>query len=132
MLIARNGAVTDHFNAYESHVYQYKLKIGVGTGDAEPAEPRGEIALEAYPNPSSGRTAVRFDLPAESSMLINVYDAGGRRVATAGRGTWAAGRGEVVWSGRDDHGRPVAPGVYFVRASTSDGRSASARVMIAR
>jgi hypothetical protein len=130
VILAKAGTVTDHFNAYESHVYQYKLKLGVGVGDA--AASPGELTLDAHPNPSTGRTTIRFDLPVESTVLVNVYDAGGRRVATLGRGTWAAGGGEVVWSGRDDAGAKVAPGVYFVRARVADGRSATSRVMITR
>jgi hypothetical protein len=130
VILAKAGAVTDHFEAYESHLYQYKLKLGVGGGEA--AASPGELALETYPNPSTGRTTVRFDLPVASTVLVSVYDAGGRRIATLGRGNWAAGSGEVVWNGRDDAGRQVAPGVYFVRARSTDGQSASSRVMITR
>jgi hypothetical protein len=130
VILAKAGTVTDHFNAYESHVYQYNLKLGVGGGEA--AVSPGELTLDAHPNPSTGRTTIRFDLPVESTVLVSVYDAGGRRVATLGRGTWAAGGGEVVWSGRDDAGAKVAPGVYFVRARVADGRSATSRVMITR
>ncbi|MGQ0720314.1 MAG: FlgD immunoglobulin-like domain containing protein [Candidatus Eiseniibacteriota bacterium] len=130
VILAKGGTVTDRFDGYESHVYQYKLKLSVGGG--ETLAPPREFALETYPNPSAGRTTIRFGLPEESTVLVSVYDAGGRRVATLGRGNWSVGGGEVVWSGRDDAGRQVAPGVYFVRARSTDGHSASARVMITR
>jgi hypothetical protein len=48
---------------------------------------------------------------------VTVHDLAGRRVRDLGRvgddGT-ETGR-EVVWDGRDDAGRRVAAGVYFVR-----------------
>jgi hypothetical protein len=129
---SRSGTLTDHFSGYESHVYQYKLPAEVVTGAGEALTAGGKLAVRAFPNPSLGRTRIGFDLPAEASVLLGVYDAAGRRIATVGRGTWAAGGGEMVWNGRDDSGQPVAPGVYFVRARTSDGESASTRIVIAR
>ena len=73
-------------------------------------------------------TTIRFTLPKEAATAFTVYDAAGRRVASLGRGTWEAGESRIVWSGRDTEGRRVAPGVYFVRGTTSDGDHATARV----
>jgi len=39
--------------------------------------------------------------------------------------------GQVFWSGFDDHGSVVKPGIYFVRV-TSGGHSATARVAVVR
>jgi len=49
---------------------------------------------------------------------VGVFNVLGRRVrelpVTAGR----PGAGRVLWDGSDGDGRPVAPGVYFVRLRT--------------
>ena len=42
-----------------------------------------------------------------------------------------AGNGAVVWDGRDDEGRLVSPGIYFVRAEAG-GRAVVARVVLLR
>lgn len=64
----------------------------------------------AYPNPTGGSvqlSGVRGD------AYCDVFDAGGRRV-----GRFSGGR----WDGRDDGGRPVTPGVYYIRpAAPSTG-----------
>jgi hypothetical protein len=135
-LAAQQGSLVDSFAAYESHVYQYQANRTLedveplAAGDVTAAPER--FGLTAFPNPSSGRTVLRFELPRDAGVLLSVYDAAGRRVAVPGRGTWAAGTGEVTWNGRDTSGHPVAPGVYFVRARASTGETASARVLIRR
>ncbi|MBZ0266655.1 T9SS type A sorting domain-containing protein [bacterium] len=134
----QNEAITDTFDGYEAHIYRYNLLrdggtvIGGGVVDApdELAIAPERFAMEAFPNPTAGRTTIRFTLPTPSAALFTVYDAAGRRVAVAGRGAYEAGEASIVWSGRDLDGEPVAPGVYFVRGATSDGNTATARVLV--
>jgi hypothetical protein len=52
-------------------------------------------------------------------MSVEVLDLAGRRVETL---ILPAGSRQVVWDGRDEHGRPCAPGVYFVRPAGGGGR----------
>ena len=135
-LVAADGWIVDHFDGYEAHVYQYQ-----GTRFAEQQGPTSSPAsdvsapafrIRAYPSPSRGRTTVDFDLPRDAAVTITVHDAAGRRVGTVGAGNYQAGRGKLTWSGRDVAGRPVAPGVYFLRGRTSRGESATSRVLIQR
>jgi len=132
------GRITDDFADYEAHFYA----IGFSVGGEERREPAvdapaqpptaGPFRARAYPNPSGGPTVVEFDLPQAASVIFTVYDAAGRRVALAGRGSFEAGAGSVVWNGRNFAGDPVSPGVYFVRGKSSAGETATARVLIAR
>lgn len=123
-LLAKGGQITDTFNGYEAHVYEYS--VAPGNGPEEIALARFRVSTS--PNPSAGATTIRFTLPKEAATSFTVYDTAGRRVASLGRGTWEAGESRIVWSGRDSAGRRVAPGVYFVRGTTSDGERATARV----
>ena len=68
-----------------------------------------------YPNPSGPGQTVRIPvvLPnAGVSAMVDVVDAGGRRVRRIDLAGLAPGRQEVVWDGRNDFGRETAPGVY--------------------
>lgn len=133
-LDATGSVITDTFDAYEAHVYRYRLLHGVPFPDApDVASPSSErFTAEAFPNPSDGRATVRFRLPRAASALFTVYDASGRQVAVIGRGSFRAGVVDRTWNGRDLTGRPVAPGTYFVRGRTSDGAVATTRVVIRR
>ena len=54
-------------------------------------------------------------------MRLSLYDISGRRVRTLLEGLAGEGAHELVWSGRDDAGRSVAAGVYWVRLETEEG-----------
>jgi serine protease AprX len=85
--------------------------------------------------PDRGDLRIRFGLSAEvaaRSVRVRAHDAAGRAVRTLWSGTVASGSSsEVTWNGRDDDGRSLAPGVYWV-AVAGDGDLASARVVLLR
>jgi photosystem II stability/assembly factor-like uncharacterized protein len=78
--------------------------------------------LPVSPNPSRGSTTVRFSLPRNARVSLEIYDVGGRRVADLGDGPRVSGVHEIVWDGRDERGARVAAGTYFVRLA-GDGVS---------
>jgi len=52
---------------------------------------------------------------------LTIYDVTGRRVKTMHSGHLESGPHSLVWQGRDDGGRAVASGVYYLRMDTVDG-----------
>ena len=82
-------------------------------------ELRGAPSWTPLPNPARATTGLSYvyevATPGEP-VLLELFDAAGRRVATLVRGTPAAGRHVARWDGRNDRGMRPAPGVYFVRA----------------
>ena len=131
-LTAVDGWIVDHFDGYQAHVYTYSGSFIEGqqaTGAPEfDGAPR--LSIAAHPNPSRGRTVISFELDRPAALFFPVYDAAGRRVSVVARGTFDAGPGQVTWNGRDASGRPVAAGVYFIHARSSDGREAATRVLL--
>jgi len=121
-----DGRVVDALDAYEAHVYRY-AKLG-----GEVPRSADAFRARAFPNPAAGPVRVVLDLPREAAVDVLVHDVLGRRVAVAASGRFEPGVAEVTWSGLDAAGRRTAPGVYFVRASTSTGESATARVVRTR
>jgi len=85
--------------------------------------------LPSAPNPFRGRTELRFALPASGTVTVEIFDVTGRRiVAPVARAHFEAGRHAVTWDGRDEGGRAVASGVYFVRL-TAGGDTRRAKVL---
>ena len=64
-------------------------------------------------------------------MVLRIYNVSGRLVRTLVNGTVPAGRGSVVWDGRDQQGERLASGVYFYRLESSD-RSATKKSLLLR
>ncbi len=83
------------------------------------------LPILASPNPTRG--ALRFTLAGASEVPLDLFDAGGRRIASlAPRAT--AGAIEWNFDGFDAAGRPVAPGVLFARPRGA--RHSAARIIV--
>jgi hypothetical protein len=83
------------------------------------------------PNPFCPLTTITYMLPEAGMTRLAVYEAGGRRVRELMAAAEAPGHHMVVWDGRDDHGRPVASGVYFYRLEMP-GVAETRRMVLAR
>jgi hypothetical protein len=86
---------------------------------------------EVWPNPANPRVSVAYRLARSASVIAEIVDLAGRRVATLDAGQRAAGRHVLQWDGRDDGGRPASSGVYLVRVRANDESSAR-KVLLAR
>jgi len=83
----------------------------------------GALALERpSPNPAAGATTMRYALPREMRVSLLIYDAAGRRVRQLASGVEPAGMHAVAWDLRDDGGRPLGAGLYFVRLEAEGKR----------
>ncbi len=77
--------------------------------------------LPNAPNPFNPQTEIRFELAKAGNARLTIYDVTGRRVKTMHNGHLESGPHSLVWQGRDDGGRAVASGVYYLRMDTVEG-----------
>lgn len=102
-------------------LYAQRIDASGLLGSPQLGVPGGELAALALappaPNPARGGAAVTlaFALPEAGRASLAVYDVSGRRVRALLDGTLPAGLQRVAWDRRDDDGRAVHAGVYFVR-----------------
>jgi hypothetical protein len=92
----------------------YKAGTGQVTG-VTAAAPALTRLLRNYPNPFNPATKIVFRLERDAQASLRIYDVHGRLVRTLVDSYLAAGQREVQWDGRDDHGRALASGTYFMR-----------------
>ncbi len=116
----------DEFRAYTNPVWLYFDATSVADGQVPAA-----LALSLRSNPFRGSADVVLALPAAGPAALDVFDVAGRRVATLHDTGPSAGIRTVSWDGRDDVGRKVAPGVYFMRL-TQNGESVTAKGVLLR
>lgn len=74
---------------------------------------------------------IKYSLPAEADVNLNLYDATGRRVKSIFNGRLQAGYHEKEIHFFDDKGSPLAQGVYFIRYS-SEERKISRKIILMR
>ncbi len=84
------------------------------------AEDGPQIRLHIGPNPAGWQTSVAYGIPRECRVSLRVYDTQGRLVQCLYSGRRQPGTYKTVWDGQNAIGRPVAPGIYFVRLDAGD------------
>lgn len=83
-----------------------------------------------FPTPFSASAEIRFNLPEEDLVRIDVFDFQGRRVRTLlNDSSLPAGEQSVRWNGRNDRGLEVAGGIYFLRVNTQKNGSKVVRAV---
>ena len=73
-----------------------------------------------YPNPFNPTTTIAYSIPAQSRVLIRVYNVLGQAITTLVDDERAPGSYQVVWDGTDHNGRPVGSGIYLYRMSANN------------
>ncbi len=102
---------------------------GVEDGD-DADRPLAFRMYPASPNPFMARTRIAFELPRAAATRVALYDAAGRLVRVIAEGPMAAGSHSQTWDRRDQSGRAVSPGIYFLRLDAGRDRSGQKLVVI--
>jgi hypothetical protein len=89
-------------------------KDGSATGTGVPSE---FALLQNHPNPFNPTTAIRYQLPAVSRVVLSIYDVLGREVETLVNEVKEAGTYEIIW------GEGIPSGIYYskLEATGFDG-----------
>jgi len=83
-----------------------------------------------YPNPFNPITTIRYDLPEFTHVQISVFDLRGRRVRSLVNAEQSPGYKSVQWDSANDHGAPVAAGIYFYTLQTDASRQTKKIVLL--
>jgi hypothetical protein len=110
-----------------------RLTVLSGTSSVDPfAATPGLWLSTPSPNPFTSRTQVRFALPHESVVELDVLDVSGRRVRVLARGEQlGSGTHNIEWDGATDRGDRAPGGMYFVRLRVGSQHLATRVVQIA-
>jgi hypothetical protein len=125
------------YAARPGETYWYRFDLALGDGSTRTFGPfpvtispvlARSTGVSVHPNPM--RAAGRIELflsgaPGEAALDASamLFDLQGRRVKTLWKGPLSRGLTRVAWDGRDDAGRALGPGAYFVRFATPHGVS---------
>jgi len=100
----------DVFTSFSINKYETITEGGAtNIDDGESFLLPSEFHLEQnYPNPFNPATKIKYSIPSESFVKINIYNSLGQLIDTVTNSTKAAGNYEVVWNAQS-----VSSGVYF-------------------
>ena len=80
--------------------------------------PNSFMLHNAYPNPFNPSTLIKYDLPEDTFVEINIYNMVGRHVRTILNNKISAGRKSIIWDGTNSFGQSVSAGTYFYSIKT--------------
>ena len=74
----------------------------------------GQYSLQQnFPNPFNPSTEIRFDLPSDGYVNLEVYNLTGQKVKTLESRNMQPGFHSVIWDGTNHDGEKVSTGMYF-------------------
>jgi hypothetical protein len=115
-------AVTATDNSFNESARSASVIVVLGSG----ATATTWSLQPGYPNPSNAGNPVRIPMviptSGASGGVLDILDAGGRRVRRIELQGLASGPATVDWDGRNDAGREIAPGVYRAWLIAGDTR----------
>jgi hypothetical protein len=88
---------------------------GVAASLVQSAQPRAFALHPNTPNPFNPSTVIRYELPQQAAVRLEVFDALGQRVRVLVDAVQSVGVHGVAWDGRNASGQVVGNGVYFYR-----------------
>ncbi|KPL03995.1 MAG: hypothetical protein AMJ90_02495 [candidate division Zixibacteria bacterium SM23_73_2] len=80
--------------------------------------PENFTLFQNYPNPFNPTTVIKFYLPEDSWVKVEVFNLLGQRVKTLADKAMLSGIREVLWNGKNEKGKSVASGIYFYKVKT--------------
>ncbi len=109
-------------------------RLAFGSGSVirtEPVRLPTEFALsQNYPNPFNPSTNIHFSLPQRSNVEVKVFNLRGELVKTLISEEREPGRHQLVWSGSNDSGVPVASGIYIYRIKAGKWKDAKRMTLV--
>ena len=67
-----------------------------------------------YPNPFNPSTTIPIELPEESFVEVAIYNILGEKITVLSKGVKSPGYHNILWNGKNQFGKPVSSGIYFV------------------
>lgn len=83
-----------------------------------------------FPNPFNSTTTISFTLNRSYLVALKIYDLSGKLVKTLLYENKMPGRYEVIWNGKETHGRMVSTGIYYYVLKIGENQLLSKRMLL--
>jgi len=70
-----------------------------------------------YPNPCNPQTTIRYELPEECLVNVEIFNVLGQRIRLVSSQIQGPGYAQVVWDGCDEQGTVMGSGIYLHRVT---------------
>ena len=107
------------------------VDVGWYLGIDDVAAVPGVFALhQNYPNPFNPVTTIRYDVPEQAHVTMEIYNLLGQKVATLVNGIQEPGYHAIMWNGTNMSGAAMSSGMYFYHIQAGDFRSVKKLILV--
>jgi len=107
-----------------------ELQVTIINGIQLSQIPKTFSLSQNYPNPFNPVTTIKYALPKDTWVKINIYNILGQKVKTLVDEFQVAGYKQVIWDTKNDDKKEVASGIYFYRIQACDFTKAKKMVIL--
>ena len=94
------------------------------------AIPKVYALRQNYPNPFNPTTQIKYDLPEDALVTINIYDLTGRSIKSLVNSNQSAGYRSIQWNATNNLGEPVSAGMYIYMIQAGEFRQTKKMVLL--
>jgi hypothetical protein len=132
-LLCLGECLVADYDAQPGQTYFYRFDLALSGGSRESFGPYSvtiprerPLSVRVSPNPGRGPATISITLagrPSDPPVEVEaaLFDIQGRALRTLHRGALARGTTALGWDGRDDNGRPLGSGLFFLRVRSAAG-----------
>jgi len=141
--LSKDGKYLYVCDTYNNRVQKFQMYLGSeeeysgGIMSLEHAALSNYTLYQNYPNPFKKITEIRYQIAdtegkgqSVRSIELKIYDVSGRLIKTLVNEPKCSGIYKVIWNGRDENGRVVGSGVYFLKFEAGDYTEIKKAVLI--
>jgi hypothetical protein len=105
--------------------------LTTGSPNEDPIVPVAETVLKGnYPNPFNPSTTIAYSVKETGAVWIGIYNVKGQLIRTLVNDTRATGHYTMDFDGRDDNGRSISSGIYFLKMRSGAYQSTRKMIMM--
>ena len=104
----------------EQRIIKVEGKYAALSTNEDKVFPKKYILYQNYPNPFNPITSIKYDLPRETPVTIEIYNIIGNKITTLIDKNMDAGSHIVRWNSTDNNGAKIPSGIYFYHIKTNE------------
>ncbi|MEC7799392.1 MAG: Ig-like domain-containing protein [Candidatus Neomarinimicrobiota bacterium] len=104
----------------EQRIIKVEGKYAALSTNEDKVFPEKYILYQNYPNPFNPITSIKYDLPRETPVTIEIYNIIGNKITTLIDKNMDAGSHIVRWNSTDNNGAKIPSCIYFYHIKTNE------------
>ena len=129
--VAVIGSSGEGFATYADYL-NLEVYFKKTTGINESSNQTQISSFQVYPNLSNSLITVRYSITSPAHVEIKIYNLAGRLVKTLVGERQKAGSYKIKWDSKDENGKLMSSGIYFVKLKVGDKFSQTKKLLLLR